>query len=146
MCLQFGNNMRVDPSVFVAGREVIEFELCITKGTLTGKDRCAGGQEETNVGVTTTYAFGPDAQQVNSTTKEVYYGLYKIDFFPFNSGRFTPQVKHNQTYVNCYFDSSDFTDAPDKQRPCKFALALAALAVRGVQHRLIRCCATRSGC
>lgn len=82
----------MDPKIFASGSETIGFELCKTKGKGADNETCAGGEEEPNVGVTITYSYGPDAQQKNTTTGEYYYGLYKIDFYPFNSGEFTPQV------------------------------------------------------
>lgn len=138
---QFGNNLRVDPKIFASGSETIGFELCKTKGKGADNETCAGGEEEPNVGVTITYSYGPDAQQKNTTTGEYYYGLYKIDFYPFNSGEFTPQVKHNSTYVSCYFDSTAVIDFPDLQRPSIDAVDDCASSVsastvsRGNGHR-----------
>jgi hypothetical protein len=66
--------MRIDPGEFPAGREKIEFELCIEKGTLAGNYTCAGGKNQPNVGTTITYSYGPNDQMTDPATGEYYFG------------------------------------------------------------------------
>jgi len=49
---------------------------------------------------------GPTASTIDSSG-EPFYGLYQITIYPFLAASFLPMVYHNDTYVNCYFDSGD---------------------------------------
>eukprot|EP00960_Hanusia_phi_P018846 554889-Hanusia_phi.AAC.20 len=116
---KYGNFLLVDPAVYPSGSEDIVFELCQSVGTDASLP-CLGGNQDTNVGITITYAVGPTGSSTNPVTGLPYYGLYQIVYFPFNDGSYSPQVrrscrtlcmttsqvKHNSTYVQCFYDTS----------------------------------------
>jgi hypothetical protein len=102
----YGNNAIVDPVAFSNGIEEIIFELCNSVQT-DGTRACGGGVQE--LGVSTILSYGSKADG----SDDVAYGLYAITYFPFSDGKFLPLVRHNQTIVQCLFDTSGLTVAQD---------------------------------
>ena len=89
---KYGNFLRVDPTAYPSGSEDIVFELCQTVGN-DATLPCLGGNQDTNVGITISYAVGPSGSSTNPAAGLPYYGLYQIVYFPFNEGSFVPEVR-----------------------------------------------------
>jgi hypothetical protein len=102
----YGNNVLVDPEIYPSGSEEISFEICHSLGSDPTR-ACSGGVQELSVSVTLSYGVGPPGSD------EIAYGLYKLSYFPFTDGIFTPLVRHNNTVVACLFDTSALAEAED---------------------------------
>jgi hypothetical protein len=124
---KFGNAIRADLAEYPLGEikggtEGIQFELCFSLGSVA-LDPCGGGRQYVDVGITITYSIGPDGQQRDPDTKEPYWGLYQVVYFPFGAVSVTMRVLHGDkevegdetqqatrrdpaTVVQCYFDTS----------------------------------------
>jgi len=106
---QFGNHLRYTnvekpcsgyPLTLETCDQQLEYELCFSKEV-----PCP--VVETNLGKKLTYQMGPNAKTTDSYD-EPYYGLYQIVVYPLGEAggnSYTPIVKHNGQYVQCYFDS-----------------------------------------
>jgi hypothetical protein len=126
---RFGNAIRADVDLYPlrevnGGTEDIQFELCYNP-VGTSDDKCGGGKEYTDVGIEIRYAIGPDGQETDPKTGEPYWGLYKIEFFPFNAEPVIPRVRHGDkadetspaTLVKCYFDTIGLEASRDAMDP-----------------------------
>ena len=120
---KYGNAIRADTELFPlgiikGGTEEIKFELCKSIGK-QDSDPCAGGELYESVGLTITYSIGPDGSQRDPDTKEPYWGLYEIVYFPFDPVSVIIRVLHGDkveegdeakadpaTLVQCYFDTT----------------------------------------
>ena len=124
---KFGNAIRADLAEhplgeIKGGTEGIQFELCFDLGS-EASDPCGGGRQYVDVGITITYSIGPDGQQRDPDTKEPYWGLYQVVYFPFGAVSVTMRVLHGDkvvegdetqqettkdpaTVVQCYFDTA----------------------------------------
>jgi hypothetical protein len=124
---KFGNAIRADLVEYPLGEikggtEGIKFELCFDLGSETS-DPCGGGRQYVDVGITITYSIGPDGQQRDPDTKEPYWGLYQVVYFPFGAVSVTMRVLHGDkeleggetqqstqkdpaTVVQCYYDTA----------------------------------------
>jgi hypothetical protein len=111
----YGNNVLVDPEVYPSGLEDISFELCSSVKDDPSR-ACFGGVEELSVSVTLSYGIGPPGSD------ETAYGLYRLSYYPFTYGVFTPLVRHNNSLVVCLFDTSGLPEAgnpgPDEVDNC----------------------------
>jgi hypothetical protein len=95
---KYGNAIRDDTKLFPLGEvkgdtEDIQFELCKSVGN-QNSEPCGGGDKYLDVGVTITYSIGPGGQKQDPVTKEPYWGLYEIVYFPFNSVSVMLRVLH----------------------------------------------------
>ena len=118
--IRYGNYIRLDPNIYPEGIESVEFELCIVIGDQPDPAlnlACAGGKEEEGVGKEIKYSIGPAGKQINPDTGEYYWGIYKFTFNPLVQGSFVPQVKHNGTYVKCYFDTDVLLPGANETTP-----------------------------
>ncbi len=124
---KFGNAIRANLADYPLGEikggtEGIQFELCLSLGS-EASDPCGGGRPYNDVGITITYSIGPDGQQRDPDTKEPYWGLYQVVYFPFGAVSVTMRVLHGDkvvegeetpqeiksdpaTVVQCYFDTA----------------------------------------
>ncbi len=124
---KFGNAIRADLAEYPLGEikggtEGIQFELCFDLGS-KASDPCGGGRQYVDVGITITYSIGPDGQQRDPDTKEPYWGLYQVVYFPFGAVSVTMRVLHGDkevegdqtqqetkkdpaTVVQCYYDTA----------------------------------------
>jgi hypothetical protein len=102
----YGNNILVDPEIYPSGTEDIVFELCISVRNDPSRV-CSGGVQELSLSVSLAYGVGPPG------TEGIAYGLYRLTYFPFTDGIFTPMVRHNNTLIACLFDTSALPEAED---------------------------------
>jgi hypothetical protein len=102
----FGNNVLIEPETNPSGSEDISFELCNSVKNDPSL-ACFGGIQELSVSVTLSYGIGPPGSSGTA------YGLYRLSYFPFTDGVFTPLVRHNNTVVMCLFDTSELPEAED---------------------------------
>lgn len=117
---RYGNYIRLDPGQFPEGIENLQFELCIVIGNQTDPElslACAGGEEEEGVGRERFYAVGPGGTNIDPSTGEYYWGIYKFTFNPLVQGSFIPQVKHNGSYISCYFDTDELLPGANETTP-----------------------------
>ena len=126
---RFGNAIRADVNDYPlrevnGGTEDIQFELC-KMPVGTSAEKCGGGEEYTSVGVEIRYSIGPDGKETDPLTGEPYWGLYKIEFFPFNAEPVLPRVLHADkdddgdpaTLVKCYFDTTGLAATREAMDP-----------------------------
>jgi hypothetical protein len=119
---KYGNAIRADTELYPPGEakggtEDIQFELCKSLGN-QDSEPCGGGDQYLDVGITVTYAIGPGGKKSDPVTKEPYWGLYEVVFFPFDSVRVMLRVLHGNKVeegatisdttkvVQCYFDTT----------------------------------------
>jgi hypothetical protein len=121
---KYGNAIRADTELFPLGKvkggtEDIQFELCKSVGN-QDSEPCGGGDKYLDVGITVTYSIGPGGKQRDPVTKEPYWGLYEVVFFPFDSVSVMLRVLHGNKVeegaattisdtakvVQCYFDTT----------------------------------------
>ena len=102
----YGNDALVDPTFYPTGTEDIVFELCYSVKEDPTK-ACAGGVQELGVSVTLSYGADP------SGSTNVFFGLYTLSYFPFSDGKYLPLVRHNDTIVECLFDTSTLAQTQD---------------------------------
>jgi hypothetical protein len=135
---RYGNHIRADAATFPPGAvnggdQGISFELCKTVLTLN-EGACGGGDQYTSVGITYTYAVGPDGTTTNPVSGDPYHGLYQVIFFPFDPEPVIPRVRHGDlkvegeggeeggdeslgSVVPCYFDTSGITSVHAEMDP-----------------------------
>jgi hypothetical protein len=104
---QFGNNMRFTPEespctgypLTETCNQVIDYEMC-----KLFEVPCQLENKQSNFGKSLQYARGSSGA-LTDYAGEPFYGLYQITVYPFEAADFLPMVWHNDTYVQCYFDS-----------------------------------------
>ena len=107
---KYGNFISTDPTLFPAGSDDVKLEYCrsvVLGGACAPTNTlcaCQGGTLNPDVSIIITYGEGVNGATRNGQLGgEPYYGLYKITYFPFTSGKSTPLIRHNGEYIRCYF-------------------------------------------
>lgn len=148
---KYGNYISADPEVYPDGQDTISFEACESIGTLDcrGQERgqlaectaCSGpgGKLNNDLAIRIDYAEGPLGDtKANGVDK--YLGLYKITYLPLQPASITPLIRHNNVYIQCYFDSdnanletlADPVEAADNCVERRLLEELTAEARRGI--------------